>query len=246
METPVKEKRFDDTQIVTREQGAMSSAAVAAFALAGCVVAVGLALQTDAALAGRAPSSEWTANFVRVFIASVALPFALVAWGKLALVRGKLEGDIYRATGWKLDLDGDGRTGEDELAERVASLQQGATAQPVTRAGLPTRDVVRLVKVNTQREPVLELHDERGLPENRVREFVTRGRSIGLGVVAWRREGWTQEEWETARDMMSEFGVSTPRLDGRRGNWLMSVQDALDALQIAHSPTPLPGSFDIN
>ena len=237
METPVKEKRFDDTQIVTREQGAMSSAAVAAFAMSGCVVAVGMALQADAAIAGRAPSAEWTANFARVFIASVALPFALVAWGKLAYVRGKLEGDIYRATGWKLDLDGDGRTGEEELAERAA-----ATEQPVAQAGLPTpRDVVRLVKVNTQRDPVLELHDERGLPENKVREFVTRGRIIGLGVVAWRREGWTQEEWETARDMLAEFGVATPRLDGQRGNWLMGVNEALNTMRIPHSPTPIGG-----
>ena len=222
--------KFEDAQIITREQGAVSSAAVAAFAMAGCVMAVGVALQADAALAGRAPSAEWTANFVRVFIASVALPFALVAWGKLAYVRGKLEGDIYRATGWKIDLDGDGRTGEAEIAEQ----------QPVTRAGLPTpRDVVRLIKVNAQPAPIMQLHDERGLPEDKVREFVTRGRIIGLGVVAWRREGWTQEEWEIGRDMLSEFGVATPRLDGKRGNWLMGVQEALDALQIAHSPAQI-------
>jgi len=225
-------KRYDESaQIITaREQGVVSSAAVASFALAGCVVAAGVALQADAAIAGRAPSVEWTANFLRVVIASVALPFAFVAWGKLAYVRGKLEGDLYRVTGWKIDLDGDGRTGEAEVIEQ--SL--------VARAGLPTpRDVVRLVKVNTQPSPIMQLHDERGLPEDKVREFVTRGRIIGLGVVAWRREGWTQEEWEIGRDMLAEFGVATPRLDGQRGNWLMGVQEALDALQIAHSPAQI-------
>jgi len=228
MRTPVN--KFEDTQIITREQGAMSSAAVAAFALAGCVVAVGVAIQADAAIAGRAPSAEWTANFVRVVIASVAIPFAFVAWGKLAYVRGRLEGDLYRVTGWKIDLDGDGRTGEAEIAEQ----------QPIARAGLPTpAQVVRLVKVNIQPAPIMQLHDERGLPEDKVRAFVTRGRIIGLGVVAWRREGWTQEEWEIGRDMLSEFGVATPRLDGQRGNWLMGVQEALDALGVA----PLPHSY---
>ena len=219
-------KQFNSEQIITtaREQGAVSSAAVAAFAMAGCVVAVGVALQADAALAGRAPSAEWIANFVRVVIASIALPFAFVAWGKLAYVRGRLEGDLYRVTGWKVDLDGDGRTGEAEIAE-----------QPV-RAGLPApAQVVRLVKVNVQPEQILELHDERGLPEAKVRAFVTRGRIIGLGVVAWRREGWTQEEWEIGRDMLAEFGVATPRLDGQRGNWLMGAQEALDALQLGIS-----------
>jgi hypothetical protein len=236
METPVKQ--YDSAQIVTaREQGAVSSAAVASLTLAGCVVAIGVALQIDAVIAGRAPSSEWVANFVRVVIVSFALPFAFVAWGKLAYVRGKLEGDLYRATGWKVDLDGDGRTGGAEIAETSASSVESQT--PVARAGLPEpAQVVRLVKVNTSREPMLELHDERGLAENRIREFITRGRLIGLGVVAWRREGWTQEDWEIARDMLAEFGVATPRLDGQRGNWLMGVNEALSTMKIPPSPTP--------
>jgi len=227
-------RSFDEvgaTQVIHRnEPGAIASAVSASASLVFIIGAVGVAWQADNILKGIPPSGDFVTAWVRAGIGAAALPFVGVAWGKLAYVRGKLEGDLYRATGWKFDLDGDGRTGEAEIAEQ----------RPDLRAGLPNpAQVVRLIKVNTQREPVLELHDERGLPEGRIREFITRGRVIGLGVVAWRREGWTQEEWETARDMLAEFGVATPRLDGQRGNWLVGVQAALDIMRIAHSPAPL-------
>jgi hypothetical protein len=128
-----------------------------------------------------------------------------VAWGKLAYVRGKLEGDLYRVTGWKVDLDG--RTGEAEVAEQ----------QPVTQ--LPEREVIRVVPVHSGAalEPAIRLPDGREIDARKVRDFVVGADVIGLGLTAWKERGWTRPEWETARDLLALHNLATPRRDGQAG-----------------------------
>jgi len=206
------DKRFERigaTQVIHRsEPGAIASAVSASASLVFIIGAVGLAWQADNILKGNLPSGDFVTAWVRVGIAAAALPFVGVAWGKLAYVRGKLEGDLYRVTGWRVDLDGDGRTGEDEV------IEQSPVAQ------LPEREVIRVVPVhnaNAKAEPAIRLPDGRELEAHQVRDFVIGANTIGMGVTAWKARGWSRPEWETARDLLSLHNLASPRRDGQSG-----------------------------
>jgi hypothetical protein len=207
-------RRFDEsvaTQVVHRnEPGPITSALTASVSLVAVLVAVGLAWKIDGILKGNLPSADFVSLWVRVCIIAAALPFLVLAWGKLAYVRGKLESDLYRVTGWRVDLDGDGKTGPDGLAQDAPGL--------VTE--LPEREVIRVVPVradNAQLEPLIRLPDKRALDAGKVRDFVIGAGVIGCGLTAWKARGWTRPEWETVRDLLALHNLADPRQDGKAG-----------------------------
>jgi hypothetical protein len=212
-------KTYEETQVMGREQGALASAAISALCLFGLAVAVGLAWLTDDILRGNTIQADRVSLWIRMTIFVSALPFAWLALGKLRYMAGRIELDLYRVTGWRVDLDGDGETGESE------SQQQ----QPVTQ--LPEREVLRVVPVHSgaSPDPAIRLPDGREIDARKVRDFVIGAGTIGMGLTAWKTRGWTRQEWETARDLLALHNLATARADGQAGRLIASPGQCMRA-----------------
>jgi len=219
------------TQIIHRhDTGAILSAASAAACLVFSAVLIGLAIASDRIIAGRALSESFVTWWVRAIIGVALIPFVGTAWGKLAIIRSRLEGDLYRETGWKVDLDGDGRVGAQEVNE------------PVGGESAPARETVRLVRVNqyglpttTVPEPMISATCDGKLvelPEAVMVGFVKRAEVIGLGWAAWSRDGLPREQWDDAIALLAFFGCLLPKSQGRGASWLVEPTEALATLGI--------------
>jgi len=206
------------------QPGAFASAVGASGVALFVVFLVGVAAQTDNLIAGYLPSPTWVAWWIRIGVGLAAIPILFYGWGIWCYMRGRLEADLYRVTGWRVDLDGDGETGESESQQ---TPHAGHSQQQ------PSIRLVHEYQDKPVADPPLELPDGRQMLQSEVVYFIRRSKVIGLGIVKWKQEaGWAQPKWELARDFLAEFKIAEPRRDGIAGHFLMSQEDALEKLGI--------------
>jgi hypothetical protein len=183
--------------------GAVQTSATVSLALA-VAVAGGVFLWALDDLGGKLAGAAglWA---IRGVIGAAVLPWALLGLWRLRVLLGWLELELYESTGWRVDLDGDGQTGEDERVQVITAL--------------PEREVIRVVPVHTNapQEPTLRLPDGRELDAAKVRDFVIGADTIGLALSAWKGRGWTRQEWEAARDLLALHGLASERAEGQAG-----------------------------
>jgi hypothetical protein len=143
----------------------------------------------------QAPSSVF---IVRVLLVSFLIPWAIVGFGKIRVLLGQVEREIYESTGWKVDLDLDGETGEDEKP-----------------AVVPQEPVIRPIPVYlNKKSPVVQLPDGRKIGADKVSEFVVGAQGNNASWPTWKKRGWQQEEWEAVLDLLAIHGLAEERRNG--------------------------------
>ena len=111
------------------------------------------------------------------------LPFGVLAFGKVRVVLGTLEGELYRSTGLEIDLDGDKRTGwlelvdddrHNEIAEALKTLRPGTAKRSLASCTCSRFGPRRLADYRN-------LSDGRELDAVKLRDFVVRSKVTGRG-----------------------------------------------------------------
>lgn len=239
----MKRATYHETaQVIPQRQGGdRRPGAIEAAAVSGLSVAVVVMLGWAALVLLRLVALDSWRYAAALAILTGAAPFALLSWGRARFLLGTLESDLYRVTGWRLDLDADGLTGQDEIDD----TDSPPPALPTPTA--PEREVIRVVPVHTSAQPdaVLRLPDGREIGAARMRDFVIGAGTIGLALTAWKGRGWTRPEWETARDLLALHGLASGRAEGKAGAILASPGQCMRAfgIQAAGSPA-LPTGQD--
>jgi hypothetical protein len=193
---------------VHKPSGAIATAITTSVALP--IVAGGLMLLYAIDDLGAKMTPGYMIMVARVMVCAVIAPWALIAFGRLKVLLGQIELEVYQSTGWRAELDGVGET--------------------ITQ--LPERQVIRAIPVranNMPDVPIIRLPDGRDLPGDKLKDFVTSAGVIGLGVDAWKERGWTRQEWETARDLLAVHNLATPRQNGVVGKMLVSPGQSMRA-----------------
>jgi len=84
----------------------------------------------------------------------------------------------------------------------------------------------------TQKPFMVGLPDGRKIEGAKLRDMILAGRIVGLDLAGWKRKGWTRSEWETARDILDQAGVATPRVRGQAGDMIKDRSTALQVLGV--------------
>jgi hypothetical protein len=194
---------------VSKPSGAIQTAITTSIALPVVVGGAMLLYALDDITAKMTPG--YATLMARAMVGAAIVPWAIIALGRLKVLLGQVEREIYQATGWKADLDMDGETIKE----------------------LPERQVIRTIPVRANNMPddipIIRLPDGRDIAGDKLRDFITYAGIVGLGVDAWKGRGWTRQEWETARDALSIYNLATARQNGVVGKMLASPGQCMRA-----------------
>lgn len=144
-------------------------------------------------------------------------------------------GVISLACAWLVLL-----TDQRSLLRVVETISNEIQAQPEQ----PANEIMRLVPITghgvgamvpqaTQQKPfMVGLNDGRKIEGSKLRDMILASKLFGLGLDEWKRHGLTRAEWETARDILDQAGVATPRIRGQAGAMLKDRTTALQVLGV--------------
>lgn len=171
--------------------------------------------------------------------------------GITGLVAGMVSGVVAVAAGWPwyvpvgagvISLAGAWLvllTDQRSLLRVIETISNEIQPQPEQQAN----EIMRLVPVTghgvsamvpqaTQNPFMVGLSDGRKVESAKIRDMVIGGRIVGLDLAGWKSKGWTRSEWETARDILDQAGVATPRIRGQAGAMIKDRGTALQVLGV--------------
>lgn len=121
----------------------------------------------------------------------------------------------------------------DKATEMTCEVIEAWRGTPVqTTSTTIERDRLRVVPLrsNAKLLPIIQLPDGREIDGALMLEFLKGVRGSNLSSPYWKGRGWSQDNWEIARDVLAMHGLATPRENGRTGKMLASTEQCIQVI----------------